>query len=77
MYLVIKARYTPPGSSPIPPVDEEVVDDEGRDNEFLNGRKDAEDLSDEQGSSSWAHAPFWPSVSSFISSQLLSADVSP
>lgn len=63
VYLIVKVRLTPPVSStPIPKVDEDAANNDQRDNEFLNSRKDVEDLIDEQGSGRWVHAPHWPSV---------------
>lgn len=63
VYLVVKARLSPPVSSTfIPKASDEAVNDDQRDNEFLNSRKDVEEIPEEE-SASWAHAPYWPSVS--------------
>lgn len=63
VYLLIKARLVPPVSSnPVAKVSEDAANNEQRENEFLNSRKEVEELADEQGSGSWVHAPYWPSV---------------
>ncbi|KAJ3482277.1 hypothetical protein NLI96_g7099 [Meripilus lineatus] len=62
VYLLIKARLVPPVSSnPVAKVSEDAANNEQRENEFLNSRKEVEELADEQGSGSWVHAPYWPS----------------
>ncbi|TDL14651.1 hypothetical protein BD410DRAFT_757056 [Rickenella mellea] len=66
--LLVKLRVTPPGSVVHPENDEEDVDrikaklkaNDEKDNTFLASRKDAEDMSDQELASGWAHAPFWP-----------------
>ncbi|KZT66980.1 hypothetical protein DAEQUDRAFT_813134 [Daedalea quercina L-15889] len=58
--IVLKLRLSPPGS---PHVNGNAKvngrSDEQREQEFLAGKKDMEDLPDDDGAS-YAHAPFWP-----------------
>ncbi|KAL4241273.1 hypothetical protein ABKN59_000029 [Abortiporus biennis] len=60
VYLVVKARLTPPSGDVIPAVPESAAHDEERDSEFLNGRKDAEERYSDNSKNVWAHAPHWP-----------------
>ncbi|KAF8905804.1 hypothetical protein CPB84DRAFT_1844796 [Gymnopilus junonius] len=68
IYLLVKLRISPPGSSSSesekePTVDEKkkaVQTEEQRDDKFLSSRSDSEDLPASKANSYAAHAPFWP-----------------
>jgi translocation protein SEC63 len=69
VYLVVKLRVVPPGSSSTPASTSAKTEDADaakatakRDYAFLiDGKKDAEDISDAAAEQDgWAHAPFWP-----------------
>jgi translocation protein SEC63 len=69
VFLVVKLRLSPPRDPSAVEVKskEDDVDEikrtvkanEDKDLQFLNDRKDAEDMADE-ASPGWAHAPYWP-----------------
>ncbi|KAK7051395.1 secretory subunit [Paramarasmius palmivorus] len=67
VYLVLKLRVLPPGTNgdsqrkepDVDTVKKNIKINEEKDNQFLLGRKDAEDI-DEQSVPGWAHAPYWP-----------------
>lgn len=63
VHLVVKARLTPlaKDGSAIPLPKPET--NEKRDNEFVLGKKDVEDLPQGDYTSGYAHAPYWPAVS--------------
>jgi translocation protein SEC63 len=69
---VVKLRLSPSQSSSslLTPTKEKDAEDtkrslrsnEEKDNQFLVGRKDAEDEPSGDGASGWAHTPYWPGV---------------
>lgn len=64
--LVLKVRLSPPASPQEHANGQAEADaesEERRENDFLAGKKDKEDLPGD-GGVSYAHAPFWPAVSS-------------
>ena len=70
MYLLVKLRISPPGASV---AEKELSVEETKrlaqatakaDEQFLTTREDAEDL-DASSTNGYAHAPYWPGVSSF------------
>ncbi len=56
VFLVVKLRL---GAVEGVELDTDTKENEAKDYEFLNIRKDAEDISVTSG---WAHAPYWPAV---------------
>ncbi|PPQ95847.1 hypothetical protein CVT26_015977 [Gymnopilus dilepis] len=68
IYLLVKLRLTPPGTSSQteekePTVEEKkksVVAEEQRDEKFLTSRGEAEELPGSKASAFAAHAPYWP-----------------
>lgn len=66
--LVLKVRLSPPAASQAHANGQAKADaksEEQRENDFLAGKKDKEDLPGDD-SVSYAHAPFWPAVSSAL-----------
>ena len=70
MFLLVKLRISPPYATV---AKKELSDEETKrlaqatakeDEQFLSTRQDAEDL-DASSMNGFAHAPFWPGVSSF------------
>ena len=66
VYLVVKLRVIPPtiASKVKRGVKPTAVDNS---DEFLAGRKDAEDMPKGATDGGWAHAPHWPTVCGIIS----------
>ncbi|KZT21226.1 DnaJ-domain-containing protein [Neolentinus lepideus HHB14362 ss-1] len=64
IHLVLKLRLSSPGSSSVTSESTrtDTAEDERIDLEFLNSRKDAEDIGDADTTSGWAHAPHWPGI---------------
>ncbi|KAH9483171.1 Translocation protein sec63 [Psilocybe cubensis] len=67
IYLLVKLRITPPGSTPSTPVELTVDEtkkavqlEEEIDEKFLASRLDAEELPSSKTNGGAAHAPFWP-----------------
>ena len=63
--LVVKLRVAPfDNDGHVVEIPKDNKDTEKRDNEFLVGKKDMEDLpGDDVNAGSYAHAPYWPAVS--------------
>lgn len=67
VFLVIKLRLSPPTLTPVTPKELDVDETKRRikyndekDEEFLNSRKETEDLASEDSLTGWVHAPYWP-----------------
>lgn len=69
VFLVVKLRITPPSSQSTVKAEKEVTANGHRDKveeEFLNSRKDMDDMPEGASDAGWAHAPHWPAVSLFV-----------
>jgi translocation protein SEC63 len=72
VFLVVKLRLSPPfGSAIQKELDAEetkqnIKINEEKDEEFLAGRKEMEDISSDGTVSGWAHAPYWPGVCYYL-----------
>lgn len=65
VHLLVKLRVVPHGKDGKPAaVSSESKGTEKRDHEFLLSKKEMEDLPSGEYSSQYAHAPYWPAVSS-------------
>ncbi|EPQ59753.1 DnaJ-domain-containing protein [Gloeophyllum trabeum ATCC 11539] len=64
VHLLLKLRLSSArsGSTSEKPESRNTENDERKDEEFLNSRKDAEDIDDMDPTSGWAHAPHWPGI---------------
>ncbi|PPQ86765.1 hypothetical protein CVT25_012410 [Psilocybe cyanescens] len=67
IYLLVKLRISPPGTTPSTPTELTVDEtkkavqlEEGTDEKFLASRLDAEELPSSKTNGGVAHAPFWP-----------------
>lgn len=63
VFLVVKLRITPPSSQSTVKAEKEVTANGHRDKveeEFLNSRKDMDDMPEGASDAGWAHAPHWP-----------------
>ncbi|KAI0337570.1 DnaJ-domain-containing protein [Trametopsis cervina] len=62
VYLVIKLRISPPTASATERTSSKADSSAASDDEFLAGRKDADDMPKGASDSGWAHAPLWPAT---------------
>lgn len=62
VYLVVKLRVVPPVLASKTKNDAKSAEFDDADDEFLAGRKDAEDMPKGASDGGWAHAPHWPTV---------------
>lgn len=63
VHLLVKLRVVPLSKAGQPvPVPQPTKESEKRDNEFLLGKKEMEDLPKKDYTSGYAHAPYWPAV---------------
>jgi translocation protein SEC63 len=75
VYLIVKLRLLPPRDLSVPSeedleqVKRAIKMNEDKDVDFLISRKDAEDASEDYAC--WAHAPYWPGVSTNTTRPLL------
>ncbi|GBE78987.1 Translocation protein [Sparassis crispa] len=61
VYLVAKLRLSPPSAEmPVYEPVQETRTPDAKEEEFLAGKKDAEDLPQGDLGNGWAHAPYWP-----------------
>ncbi|KAI0706889.1 Sec63 Brl domain-containing protein [Cerioporus squamosus] len=76
VHLLVKLRVVPLSKAGhLVPVPKQTKENEKRDNEFLLGKKEMEDLPKENYTSGYAHAPYWPAVQPQASWWIVLADV--